>query len=253
MSTSQPDIRPLYVTRALMRHWLLIFLLVYGIFSALPFVAPVLMEMGWTGGGNAIYTVYSALCHQMAQRSFFLFGKQIMYNAHQLPVTLTGSTGEDTLALRAFRGNDVLGWKVAWSDRMVSLYTGIWLVGVVYGIASRFRPQKPISIWLFGLLAVPIVVDGGTHMLSDMADGLLTGFRYQNSWLAVLTGNVLPISFYQGDALGSFNSWLRLLTGLSMAIGAVWFAFPYMDRYARSTVADVNAKLEQLTEAQRQL
>jgi uncharacterized membrane protein len=249
-TTSQPNLRPLYMTRALMRHWLLIFIALYGLFNLLPFLAPVLMKIGWSAGGNAIYTFYSALCHQMAQRSFFLFGEHGMYTLDQLPVALTGNTGTDTLLLRNFRGNDVWGWKVAWSDRMVSMYTGIWLVGVVYWGISHVRPQKPISIWLFGLLALPMVIDGGTHMVSDMLDGLTTGFRYHNAWLATVTNNALSESFYTGDALGSFNSWMRLLTGLLFAVGAVWFAFPLMDRYAHSTLADIDMKIDHVNEAQ---
>jgi uncharacterized membrane protein len=236
-----------------MRHWLLIFLVVYGIFNALPFVAPALMETGWTGGGNAIYTFYSALCHQMAQRSFFLFGDHVMHNLDQFPVALTGRTGTDTLLLRNFRGNEMLGWKVAWSDRMVSMYGGIWLVGMVYGLVSRVRSHKPISVWMFALLALPMVIDGGTHMVGDSLGGLTTGFRYHNDWLASLTGHALPESFYSGDALGSFNSWMRLLTGLLFAVGTVWFAFPWMDRYARSTQAEIDNKLSRIAEAQRRL
>lgn len=248
MTTTTPHTAPrsLLVTRWLMRHWLAVFLVLYGIFNALPFVAPVLMELGWTGGGNALYTFYSALCHQMAQRSFFLFGEHAMYNIDQLPVDLTGNTGMDTLLLRDFRGNDTLGWKVAWSDRMVSMYAGIWLVGVVYWLVSRVRPQKPITIWLFALLALPMALDGGTHMISDMSGGLIEGFRYHNDWLASLTGHALPVSFYSGDALGSFNSWLRLITGLLLAVGAVWLAFPLIDRYARDTEDAVNTKLDWL-------
>lgn len=250
---SYPNLKPLYITRSLMRHWLLIFITLYGLFNLLPFLAPVLMKIGWSGGGNVLYTFYSALCHQMAQRSFFLFGQHTMYMLDQLPVTLTGNTNTDTVLLRDFRGNEVLGWKVAWSDRMVSLYTGIWLAGVVYWWVSRIRPQKPISIWLFGLLALPMVIDGGTHMMSDMSGGLGTGFRYQNAWLAALTGNVMPESFYMGDALGSFNSWMRLLTGLLFAVGAVWLAFPLMDRYAHATLVDIDAKIERISEIQRRL
>ena len=252
-TTSQPKLRPLYVTRALMRHWLLIFIALYGMFNLLPFLAPVLMKIGWSGGGNAIYIFYSALCHQMVQRSFFMFGKHGMYTLDQLPVALTGNTGTDTLLLRNFRGNDVLGWKVAWSDQMASMYTGIWLVGVVYWGVSRVRPPKPISIWLFGLLALPMVLDGSTHMISDMFGGLTTGFRFQNAWLASLTKYVMPDSFYTGDALGSFNSWMRLLTGLLFAVGAVWLAFPLMDRYTRATLVDIDTKIEQVNEAQRRL
>lgn len=254
MSTqSQPHTRLLYVMRALMRHWLLVFLVIYGVFNALPFLAPILMKIGWSGGGSAIYTIYSTLCHQMAQRSFFLFGERAMYPLDQLPVTLTGDTGTDTLLLRNFRGSDVYGWKVAWSDRMVSMYTGIWLAGLVYWFVSRFRPQKPIPIWLFGLLALPMAVDGGTHMISDTLDGLTTGFRYNNAWLASLTRDTLPESFYVGDALGSFNSWMRLLTGLLFAVGAVWFAFPLIDEYARFAVSNIDTKIGRMVEIQRRL
>ena len=252
-TTSQPNLRPLYIVRALMRHWLLVFTVLYGAFSLLPFMAPVLMKIGWSGGANAIYAFYSLLCHQMAQRSFFLFGEHTMYSPAQLPVTLTGNSGADTLLLRNFRGNDVLGWKVAWSDRMVSMYTGIWLMGVVYWAVSRVRPQKPIPIWLFGLLALPMAVDGSTHMISDMLGSPIAGFRYQNEWLASLTGNALPESFYVGDALGSFNSWMRLLTGLLLATGAVWLTFPLMDRYAYSVQAEIDIKIERIREVQRRL
>jgi len=251
-ATTHPNPRSLIVTRWLARHWLPVFLVVYGVFTALPFMAPVLMELGWTGGGNALYTVYSALCHQMAQRSFFLFGEQTMYNLDQLPVDLTGNTGADTLLLREFRGSEALGWKVAWSDRMVSMYAGIWFVGVAYWLVSRTRTQKPISIWLFVLLALPMALDGGTHMISDTFDGLTTGFRFHNDWLAALTGHTLPTSFYSGDALGSFNSWMRLITGLLLAVGAVWLTFPLMDRYARETEDMVDAKLGWLQRKQVQ-
>ncbi len=147
----------------------------------------------------------------------------------------------------------MLGWKVAWSDRMVSLYTGVWLAGVIYGLVSFFRPVKPISVWMFGLLALPMILDGGTHMISDSLGGLTTGFRYRNDWLALLTGHVLPEGFYSGDALGSFNSWMRLLTGGLFATGGVWFTFPLVDRYTHATVRDINGKMERVTDLQHRL
>ena len=252
-TTTQPNLRPLTTTRTILHHWLAIFLVVYGLFNALPFVAPVFMKIGWTHAGNAIYTAYSFLCHQMAQRSFFLFGKHVMYSPDQLTLTLTGNTGTDVLILRNFRGSAALGWKVAWSDRMISLYGGVWLVGFVYWGVARLRAVKPISIWAFGLLMLPIVLDGSTHMVSDDLSGLMTGFRYHNAWLATLTGNIFPGSFYTGDALGSFNSWMRLITGLLAAIGVVWFAFPLLDQSMRSTVYNIDLRLEQIAAKQRRL
>ncbi len=47
---SQPNLGPLRATRAAARHWLVIFLVVYGLFNALPFFAPVFMKLGWTDG-----------------------------------------------------------------------------------------------------------------------------------------------------------------------------------------------------------
>lgn len=250
---SLPRPRALTATRTILRYWLVIFLVAYGLFNALPFLAPVFMKLGWTGAGNAVYTVYSFLCHQMAQRSFFLFGEQAMYSPDQLPLALNGSTGTDTLLLRNFRGSEALGWKVAWSDRMVSLYGGVWLVGLVYWAVSRVRAVKPISIGLFGLLLLPMAFDGGTHFLSDNVGGLTAGFRYHNGWLAALTGHALPDGFYSGDALGSFNSLMRLLTGLLAAAGVVWLAFPYIDQSARAAVYDIDTKRARVADRQRRL
>lgn len=65
-----------------------------------------------------------------------------------------------------------------------------------------------------------------THFISDLSGGIGSGFRFHNDWLAVLTSNAFPVTFYSGDALGTFNSWMRLLTGLFFGIGLVWFAYP---------------------------
>jgi hypothetical protein len=56
------------------------------------------------------------------------------------------------------------------------------------------------------------------------------GFRDTNSWLARLTDYRFLSNFYAGDAIGSFNSLARLITGLLAGFGIVWFAFPYVFR-----------------------
>ena len=60
------------------RYWLLIFSLMYGLFVGMPFLAPVLMQIGWQGSAKVIYFAYSWLCHQMPQRSFFMFGQGLV-------------------------------------------------------------------------------------------------------------------------------------------------------------------------------
>ncbi len=209
----------------LSRVWFPAVALVLGLYVGLPWLAPVFMRLGWTAPARLIYTAYSTQCHQMAQRSFFLFGPRAMYSAAQLEQT--AGVPNDPMALRAFIGSPDLGWKVAWSDRMVSMYTSIFVFAL---LARLFRRRlAPAPLWALILLALPMALDGGTHLLSDLA-GFGQGFRDQNAWLAALTGNAFPASFYIGDALGSFNSWMRLLTGALFGLGIVWAAFPHLER-----------------------
>lgn len=225
-----------------LEYWVLLFAVLFGIVNLLPFVAPVFMHLGWIGPARFIYTIYGPFCHQMAQRSFFLFGEQPMYNIAELPVMLTGNTVADMTALRSFVGNPELGWKVAWSDRMVFMYGMVLLAGMVYGLLRHRRPIRPSGIFVFALLLAPIAADGATHMISDLNGGLVEGFRYGNLWLADLTGYTLPSWFYRGDAVGSFNSWMRFLSGLSFGLGCVWFGFPYIDRSISEIVTEMTAQ-----------
>jgi uncharacterized membrane protein len=208
------------------RYWMAWFSLLYGLFVALPFAAPALMAAGWDGAGRAIYTLYSFLCHQLPQRSYFLFGAQISYPISAFLPSATAPA--DFMSLRQFIGAPGMGWKVAWSDRMVSMYTGILLFAWLwYPLRRRVRP---LSLLGLGLLALPMALDGFSHMASDLA-GLGQGFRDSNAWLAALTGSAFPAGFYAGDAWGSFNAWMRLLTGLLFALGIVWFCFPHAGAY----------------------
>lgn len=210
------------------QHWLLVFVVVWGISIGLPWLAPVLMQAGWTRAGTAIYTIYASQCHQLPQRSFFVFGPKLMYTLPEIQAVWQPTT--DAVVLRQFVGNAEMGWKVAWSDRMVSLYGSMWLAGIGYALLRRrFRP---LPWWAFALLALPMVLDGSTHLLSDLA-GIGTGFRDTNTWLASLTGTTLPSSFRAGDALGSFNSWARLTTGMLFGAGVVWLVFPHLDHTLR--------------------
>lgn len=205
------------------RHWFAAFLLLYGLWVFTPFLAPVFMRLGWDGAGRAIYFIYSFFCHQLPERSFFWFGEKTMYSLTEIQSVWQNTS--NPIILRQFIGNETMGWKVAWSDRMISFYTSVWLFAVLW---YPFRRKvKPLSWWGFALLLLPIVLDGGTHLLSDFA-GIGNGFRDTNIWLAALTQNSLPATFYAGDALGSFNSLMRLATGLLAGLGIVWLAFPFV-------------------------
>jgi len=209
--------------------WLTLIISGLILFNGLPFLAPILMKIGWEGPGRGLYFVYGFFCHQMAQRSFFLFGPHgfQMYPLASLPVDASGKNAE--LVLRQFLGRSDMGWKVAWSDRMVAMYLSPLLAAMVYGVARRRGAVTPLPLWAFLLLLLPMALDGGTHMISDLVSGIGNGFRDSNAWLASLTGHFFPALFYQGDALGSFNSIMRLFSGLSFGIAVVWQLFPWID------------------------
>ncbi len=209
------------IAHVLSRYWFEVFLIIYGLFVWLPFLAPVFMQIGWSGPGRVLYFFYSFFCHQLPERSFFLFGDKTMYSLNEIQAVWQNTI--NPLSLRKFVGNEVMGWKVAWSDRMISFYTSIWVFAILW---SPFRRKvKPLKWWEFILFLLPIIIDGGTHMFSDFA-GIGQGFRDTNQWLALLTGSSFPTSFYVGDALGSFNSWMRLVTGSLAGLGIIWLVLP---------------------------
>ncbi len=205
----------------LAQHWLEAFLVIYGTWVWLPFLAPVFMNLGWSGAGKALYLIYSFFCHQLPERSIFLFGEKPMYTLTEIQGVWQNTF--NPMILRKFIGNPQMGWKVAWSDRMISFYTSIWIFALLWSWIRRL--VKPLPIWGFILFLLPLALDGGSHMISDLA-GIGQGFRDNNLWLVRLTSNALPVLFYAGDALGSFNSWMRILTGLMAGFGIIWFTFP---------------------------
>jgi uncharacterized membrane protein len=213
----------------IVQHWFETFLMIYGLWVFTPFLAPVFMQIGWTGAGKAIYFVYSLFCHQLPERSFFLFGERTMYSLNEIQAAWQDTV--NPMILRKFIGNEAMGWKIAWSDRMIWFYNSVWFFAVVW--YSFRRKIKPLTWWGFALLLLPLAIDGSTHAVSDLA-GIGQGFRDSNQWLIALTNNTFTARFYAGDALGSFNSWTRLLTGLLAGLGIVWLAFPYI--YQRQTL-----------------
>jgi uncharacterized membrane protein len=165
------------------------------------------------------------MCHQLPERSFFLFGKHLTYSLAEIQAAWQNTT--EPAILRQFIGNPGMGWKVAWSDRMVEMYSSLWVFGFVYWlIRNRI---KPLHLWGFLLFLVPMAVDGSSHFISDLG-GIGQGFRYDNVWLAALTGNQFTSNFYAGEAWGSFNSLMRLLSGILFGIGVVWYTYPYLDK-----------------------
>jgi len=177
----------------LSRHWLAAFNIFTLIYVGLPFLAPVFMERGMEAPAALIYRLYGAVCHQFAFRSFFLFGEQPYYPRQEaaIPNVLTyqqttGLLGDDLWAARAFIGNKIVGFKVALCERDVSIYAGILLFGLLFGITHQKMKGIPWFIWVpLGLL--PIALDGFSQLLSQPPLSLLP-YRESTPFLRVITG-----------------------------------------------------------------
>ncbi len=221
------------------QHWVLTVGVFFGIYVLTPFLAPIFMATGFTNLGRVIYWFYSFFCHQLPQRSYFLFGPNISYSLSE--IRSVWQDAGNILLLRQFTGNSQMGWKVAWSDRMVSMYTSIWIFILLW--ASIKKKIKPLPWWGLFLLILPMAVDGTSHLLSDFA-GIGQGFRDSNIWLAAITNQQFAATFYAGDAWGSFNAWMRLISGVLFGLGLVWFGFPYLDESFKNSVEVVKYKVQ---------
>lgn len=226
----------------LARHWLFVANLAMGLFIGGTLLPPLLMHLGLEGPARIVYALYGLNCHQLPERSYFLFGPNGV-NTYSLEQVL--AWGADPDHLRRFVGNTQVGFKLGMAQRNTAIYTTFLLAGLAYGLV---RKRLPRLRWpLFLLLILPMALDGGSHMVSEVT-GL--GFRQTNAWLAAWLGDVLPSGFYTGTTLGSLNWLLRTLTGALFAVACVWFAYPYLER----GVADSGRRSEaQIAHAQNKL
>lgn len=231
------------------KHWLALFLIVYGTWVWLPFLAPIFMHNGWTVPANTLYFVYSFFCHQLPERSLFFYGPQTMYSLDQ--IGQVWST-QNQLILRQFIGTPEMGWKMAWSDRMISTYGGVWLGGVLWAILGKRLPPLSLVVWIVvGVL--PLGLDGFTHFVNDIVAGSSgQGFRDTNDWLRVLTANAFPADFYYGNMLGSFNSTARWLTGLAFGITTAFAVFPVVSNAMSETRQDLEYQLARIHQVETQ-
>ncbi|MCS7323968.1 MAG: DUF2085 domain-containing protein [Anaerolineae bacterium] len=190
------------------QRWLT--LLIGGIlaYALLPFLAPVLMQLGYPQAAQWIYVPYKFTCHTYGFRSFYLFGEAFAYDRETFERLsgLNTRTASGLLAARDFQGNTRIGYKVALCQRDVAIYLAIGLNGLVY-LRLRRRTQ-PIPWWLFIAVGlVPIAVDGVSQLISQPPFNLIP-FR-ESTWL------------------------LRLITGGLLGTTLAWLVFPLLDGLLR--------------------
>jgi uncharacterized membrane protein len=182
-------------------------------------LAPALMRAGYTGPASALYTLYGFTCHQLPQRSYFLFGQKLMYPLDRILSSWPEAT--DFFGQRAILGDPIFGYEVAIASRCSAIYPAILLVGLLFGLTRR--RIKPLSLIGALVLSLPMALDGVSHIISEVT-GL--GFRSTNAWLQALTQNAFPLDFYTGEDPGSFNWLMRTVTGVLFGIAVVWMVYP---------------------------
>jgi uncharacterized membrane protein len=183
------------------RHWLAIFNSAWGLYTFLPFLAPLLMVAGLVVPARLIYGLYSFTCHQLPDHSYFLFGQTPVPQAQELMAA--GAPDEANLFLfRAFIGNPEIGYKVALCERDIAIYGAVFLAGIIFAdLRARGRVRAP-TLRVYLLFLIPIAVDGLTQLF---------GWRESN-W------------------------WLRTVTGAIFGAASVWLAYPYVEEAMQDVI-----------------
>lgn len=180
------------VVRAIARRWLFVFNLLVALYLALPVAAPILMESGHTAAGGFIYLIFRPQCHQLPERSFFLFGESVTYSLEDLE-TANVLPGMGLSERARFSGNERLGYKIAFCERDLATWGAILLAGLLFGISGR--RWRLLPLWGYALFLIPMAVDGASQLL---------GWRESN-WT------------------------LRSLSGVLFGFASVWLAYPYVE------------------------
>lgn len=219
------------------RHWLAVFNTAVALYVLLPILAPTLMQAGLTTPARAIYTLYSPMCHQMATRSFFLFGEQPAYPRELAGTGLTpleaytadipefagidpDDWGRYFLAARRFVGNEQMGYKMALCERDIAIYSFVLLGGLVYGLLRSQRRVRPLPILLFILIGLtPIALDGFSQL-----------FGYYT--IPINGGDPTPMqeTLARIFPLRESPPWLRFSTGALFGFMLVWLVYPHVDK-----------------------
>jgi uncharacterized membrane protein len=224
------------------RHWLLLVNVFLGLYIGLAVLAPALMASGFTGPGRAIYRFFSFQCHQLPQRSYYLFSPAGDIQTYSLDqVVAWGADPTSPFTLRAFIGSPEVGFKLAIAHRLTAIHTAMFIGGLLWIVLGRRLPR--LSVLGYVLLALPMALDGGSHMLSEITR---LGFRESNAWAVWLTGGLFPSSFYVGTTVGSLNWLLRTVTGTLFGLATIWFVFPYLDEGFRDIRRQLEPKLRRV-------
>ncbi len=203
--------------------WLMIFFLT--LYVGLPFLAPYFLKIGANLPANIIYTIYKPLCHQLAFRSWFVFGEQAYYPRAAAGIegikTYEEITNQPVINIRdaqKFRGNEVVGYKVALCERDTAIYASMLLFGLLFVLTGRRIKSIKWYVWVM-IALVPMGLDG-ISQLPALAGSL-------PDWIPIRESTPL----------------LRSITGFLFGFFTAWYLFPLIEESMVETRTVITEKM----------
>ncbi len=204
------------------------------LFTFIAFLAPIFEKNGNTTIAGGIYKAYSILCHQLAYRSYFIGGEQIIYPRELAHIKgfktyeeVTGTTAADVMFSRSLTGNPTMGYKVAMCERDIAIYLSMAIFGIIFEITGRKIKGLRWYLWFLIALA-PIALDGFSQL-----PGLAQGWP---AWLPIRES----------------TPFLRNLTGALFGAGTAWYMYPLMEETMSVTRFNLNRKKTIITKINSQ-
>jgi uncharacterized membrane protein len=209
----------------LTRNYVRAIFVILAVFTGLPFLAPVLEEAGQPGMAQVIYSIYRPFCHELAFRSYFLFGEQAIYPRSLAGVAgvqtyeqVTASSAINIQEARNFVGNSTLGYKVALCERDLAIYGSLLLFALVFELRGKKMKQIQWYWWII-IAVLPIALDGFSQL-----PGLMPN---PPAWMPIRES----------------TPFLRTLTGLLFGYFSGWFVFPLLEETVATTRLALQRKL----------
>jgi uncharacterized membrane protein len=135
---------------------------VIGGITFLIFLPPILMEMGFQRVAFFLYDALGLLCHQRADRSFYLFGNHFLYPKEEVLAKIPFDKVFTINIPQRFTCSPEFGCKIGVCARCTGIYLGLLLGLLLSEIMLQWKIPKIIPV----LLVVPLILDGGIQTIA---------------------------------------------------------------------------------------
>lgn len=196
------------------KKYILVFCVLFIAITIGALLAPVFAYQGYRSAAHILYTFYRISCHQLAYRTWFLFGEQTFYPLRLAGIQdvisyeeISGNPAENAALAQSFIGSAAAGFKTALCQRDIVIPIGIVLAGIGFALSKRKWESIPILFWIvLGLL--PMFLDGGVQWLRDV----FPSFQIYHAWEST------PLMRTGTGFLFGFTSGLILFPKLEQAL-----------------------------------